>query len=256
MSDTILYEHPLNERVRVFIRLETIYSQIDELLGYDSPLQTRSIIALIGDLLAIIQRGDLKSEMLKELERHIATFSKLRESPQVDNQILENYLFKLQEMTARIHSVSGQIGASLKTDEFLNSVIQRCGIPGGTCDFDLPVLHFWLSRSPESRLQLVSRWLNELQLVKETTQLLMELTRSSAHHQQVTAENGIYQRSLEKNHPCQLVQVSIPADIPFFPEISGNKHHFTVRFMELSDSTERAQQFNDTVSFSLGVCII
>lgn len=256
MTDLILYEHPLNERIRVFIRLETIYSEIDELIGYDSPTLNRTVVALIGDLLSIIQRGDIKSEMLKELERHIATFSKLRESPDVDTDLLENYLFKLQEMTARIHSVSGQIGASLKTDEFLSSIIQRCGIPGGTCDFDLPSLHYWLTRPFEERLSLINRWLGELGLVKETTRLIMELTRSSALHKEAVAENGLHQQSLEKNHPCQLVRVGLPADETCFPEISGNKHHFTIRFMRTASETERPQQISESVPFKLGICII
>jgi cell division protein ZapD len=246
-DSTLLYEHPLNEK---------LFEQIDELMIIDSPLHTRSVIATIGDLLSIIQRGDLKSEMLKELDRHMTTFARFRESPHVDGARLDEYMGQMQSLLDQIHAMNAQLGAALKKNEFLSSVIQRCGIPGGTCDFDLPSLHHWLSRPFSLRHQQLDSWLDELAILKKATRIIMELTRNSVHVTPVVAQAGIFQKGLEKNHPCQLVQVRMPVASECYPEISGNKHHFTIRFMSSVVPDERAQQIGQDVEFSLGICII
>jgi cell division protein ZapD len=49
--------------------------------------------------------------------------------------------------------------------------------------------------------------------------------------------------------------VSVPVDIPCFAEISGGKHRFTVRFMEMKDFDRPFQTTRD-VAFLLNCCAI
>jgi cell division protein ZapD len=58
---------------------------------------------------------------------------------------------------------------------------------------------------------------------------------------------------LDGNQPTQLIRVQIPAETPYFPEISGGKHRFTVRFM-LFDINQRPQQISEDVAFRLSCC--
>ncbi|THB69443.1 MAG: cell division protein ZapD, partial [Gammaproteobacteria bacterium] len=203
----ITYEHPLNERIRVLMRLEFIFKQIDQLLQEDTKLNTHHILLAIGELIGIVERGDLKSEILKELDRHIATMLNLQETPGVDTEALQAFLQNLQGLSAQLHSSQGQIAAELKNDEFLMGVIQRSGIPGGTCDFDMPGYHYWLEQDPETRFKQINVWLGKFKLIKSACGLILGLIRDSSLPKLQQAETGMYQQSLDKDHPCQLVRI-------------------------------------------------
>ncbi len=256
MSDWITYEHPLNERIRVLMRLEFIFKQIDQLLQEDSKLNTRHILLAIGELVGIVERGDLKSEILKELDRHIATMLNLQETPGVDADALQAFLQNLRDLSARIHSSQGQIAAELKNDEFLMGVIQRSGIPGGTCDFDMPGYHYWLEQDSETRFRQIDAWLGKFKLIKSSCSLILGLIRDSSLPKPCQAENGMHQMSLDKDHPCQLVRISLPRDAAIYPETSGNKRHFTIRFMGEDPESGKNKQITDLVEFKLTVCVI
>ncbi len=256
MSEWIVYEHPLNERVRVLMRLEFIFKQIDQLLQDDSKLSTRHILLAIGELIGIVERGDLKSEILKELDRHIATMLNLQQAPGVDVECLQSILQQLQGLSAQIHSSQGQIAAELKNDEFLNGVIQRSGIPGGTCDFDMPGYHYWLEQPREIRDQQVNAWLGKFNLIKSSCDLILDLIRGSSVAKPQQAEKGMFQQSLDKDHPCQLVRIILPREAAIFPETSGNKRHFTIRFMGEDSASGKNKQVDSAVDFKIMVCII
>lgn len=254
--DGIVYEHPLHERIRMLIRMESLFKLIDTLLQDKSPWATQVVLATAGDLLGILQRGDVKSELLKELDRHAQTFTRWLAHEEADVPRLEEYLEKLRLLTDAIHAMNGPFGAEIKRNEFVNSVIQRCAIPGGTCSFDLPLLHHFLARPAEERIDFLLTWLEDFRLLREATVLILELTRNSAFRRTIEVENGVFNQILEKGHPVQLVQVQLPAGSPVYPEISGNKLQFTIRFMVPGGMVERPVQTSETVECLLGVCVI
>ena len=69
-STLISYEFPLNERMRIFIRLEQLFLQLDHFLSGTSVWDRRATVSTLVDILQVFTRHDLKAETLKELERH------------------------------------------------------------------------------------------------------------------------------------------------------------------------------------------
>jgi cell division protein ZapD len=52
-----------------------------------------------------------------------------------------------------------------------------------------------------------------------------------------------------------MIMVKLPASSPYFAEISGGKHRFTVRFMD-SESKPRPAQVSEDVVFDLYCCAL
>jgi cell division protein ZapD len=50
------------------------------------------------------------------------------------------------------------------------------------------------------------------------------------------------------------LRVGVPVEAPFFAEISGGKHRFTIRFMD-RDINQRPVQTSENVSFYLTCCL-
>jgi cell division protein ZapD len=254
LTDNIIYEQPLNERIRTFLRLEFLFSRIDIAMSGSSEQHNRDAIDSLLQVLSVFERSDLKSEIIKELERLIATLSALENAPGVDRKALDDLLSELDQVLDSLHVKKTAIGQELRDNTFLYSIRQRSIIPGGTCDFDLPSYHFWLKHTSESsRKHQLNVWLEEFSGARAAINTTLHLVRESTHFVPTTAVSAFYQHSLDSNQPNQLIRVQIPRDAPYYPEISGGKHRFTVRFIQF-DLAERSQQSTDDIVFSLSCC--
>ena len=60
----IVYEQPLNERMRTFLRLEFLYTQASYHSESPNPWSSRAAVASLLEILAITARGDSRSEVL------------------------------------------------------------------------------------------------------------------------------------------------------------------------------------------------
>lgn len=254
MSDKIIFEQPLNERIRTFLRLEFLFKRVDSALTGDTEMHHRDALDAILNMLSVFERSDLKQELMKEIERLTSNLSALENTPGVDRQTLEALLSDLDQSLDALHVQKSSIGQSLRENEFLYGIRQRSSIPGGTCEFDLPAYHFWLQHEqPEARTQQCRQWLKEFLSVRHAVDMSLRLIRGSVGFRDETAEEGFFQRSLDSNQPFQLIRVQIPNSVSYFPEVSGGKHRFTVRFMEF-DIQQRPQQARESVPFKLSCC--
>ena len=253
---TVIYEQPLNERIRTFLRLEFLFAQSAQHLRDESEWGSRCTLASLLDIISIFGRTDLKTEVLKELDRHASTLTKLKQNPEVDSGRLEQILSDLGKLGGQLHKIGGPIAADLKDNEFLSSIRQRTAIPGGTCDFDLPNYHFWLQQPAQKRNRDLTDWLGRFASVGQAVQLILQLVRDSTILKPVRAESGFFQKTLDSNHPVQLVRVEVDKKIPCYAEISGGRHRFTVRFLEISKEAGHIKQTSDDIDFRLGCCII
>jgi cell division protein ZapD len=61
-TEYISYEFPLNERMRVFIRLEQLFLQLDHFLAGSSIWDKRASVGTLVDILQVFSRHDLKAE--------------------------------------------------------------------------------------------------------------------------------------------------------------------------------------------------
>jgi cell division protein ZapD len=255
LPDQTLFEHPLNEKCRTWLRLSHLFEQFEFHYPYAEEWHARAAVSALLDIANVLSRADIKSELLKELERYRQSLSRMANSPGVDGERLNHVLEQLVAASQRVHDVNGQLGQALRTNEFLNSIVQRSSIPGGAFDFDLPQYHHWLQGGHQERLSQLDNWRNEVTAVQNAVTLLLGLIRGSAVPSQEQAEAGFYQQSLPGNVAAQLVRVGIPSANGTYAEISGGKHRFSIRFLDCSD-WQHPTQVEVPVTFSLSICMI
>ena len=256
VPEKVLYEQPLNERIRTFLRLEYLFKQASYHLPRESEWDSRATLTCILEILDIFGNTNLKSETLKELERHSASMKRHEQNPDIDHAQLGCLLSEISARMDGMHQVNGQIANELKASEFLVSIRKRCAIPGGTCDFDLPAFHYWLKQPSKDRTRDLSIWLGHFDAIGQAIQLILKLTRNSTAMQLTLARGGVYQRTLDPNRPCQLVRIALSPDLPYFAELSGGRHRFTARFMMFPNAAARAKQTDQDIEFELACCVI
>ncbi len=255
MENPILYEQPLNERMRTFLRLEQLFRQTRYSLGGFSMWDSRHSVNGLIQILELLARGDLKNEILKELERLQASLTALQDRPGVDQAQLGNVLHQLQQAETEVHAQTGQFGQSLRDNELLASIRQRTSIVGGDCNFDLPAYHHWLTRDPERRIADLETWLASLDPVIQPISMILAILRESADAREQRAEAGFHQQNLDPSQPVQLLRIQLPQAADVFPEISAGKHRFSVRFLEPRGSERPVQTVQD-VDFLLSLCAL
>jgi cell division protein ZapD len=254
VTESIIYEQPLNERIRTFLRIEFLFKRIDLILQDEKSAQYRDALTNLLNILSIFERSDLKQEIIKELERLTTTLSALENKPGVDMDALNGLLGELDLILDKLHLEKSAIGQSLRDNEFLSSIRQRSTIAGGSCDFDLPAYHYWLQHtSSDAQKQQLLAWCDDLSSAQSAIAMSLNLIRNSTGFKDYSAPAGFYQQSLDNGQFHQLIRIKIPKKASYYPEISGGKHRFTVRFM-VFDLEQRAKQVNEDIDFSLSCC--
>ena len=256
LDKCIVYEQPLNERMRVFLRLEHMFERVEEQIRLPGIWSSRIALETLIDIAALVGRLEIKNELTKELERLSNTLKSLVKDHRVDQQQLTRLLQQVGESVAALKKVEGPLGHSLRSNEFLNTIRQRSSAPAGTCNFYIPAFQYWLNRSIEKRQYDLKDWLSCFHLAHQGLKLCLQLVRESADATSEQAHSGFFQKTLSSQYSCQLIRVALSKDAPYFTEISAGKHRFTLRFMCHEGDERRAVQTTESVDFQLFCCFI
>lgn len=97
MPDTTIFEHPLNEKCRTWLRLSRLFEQLEFHSPHSAEWHARAAMSALLDIANVLSRADIKSELLKELERYRQSLSRMADSPGVDTDRLAHILQNLQQ---------------------------------------------------------------------------------------------------------------------------------------------------------------
>ena len=90
-----LYEYPLNERIRTLLRLEDLFTRFDHFAGQPGALEHHVALTTLFEILEVASRADLKSDLLKELERHKAQLQSYRGHPGISEAALDEVIGRI-----------------------------------------------------------------------------------------------------------------------------------------------------------------
>lgn len=249
----IVYEFPFNESMRAWLRLEQLFARLDAMQHRDTGLDHHYALATLFEVLEVAARGDLKSELLQEIDRHRRQLNALRGNPAVAAEVLAQTLTELDRCSTLLNEVQGKIGQVLAGHEWLAAVRSRMAIPGGSCSFDLPAYHAWLNSDPNQRRTDLAAWTATLQPWSRAIAVVLGLVRGNGSAQNCVATGGRFQHSLTSTRPALLARLTLAQAGPWVPEISGNRLLLVVRMLCM-DTTLRPEPSQDNVPFQLTLC--
>ena len=82
----ILDEYPFNERIPTYLRLEHLLRRLGELVARTQAVDHHYAIQTLFELMDVSSRSDLKSEVMKDIERHKQVLNGYRDSPSISQQ--------------------------------------------------------------------------------------------------------------------------------------------------------------------------
>lgn len=253
-DEMLIFEQPLSERMRMFLRLDFLYNQALYHNETPSPWGSRAAMSSLLDILSITTRSDTRSDVLKELERHLATLNEYQSKPGVDDSRLRTVMSNLVRLRTDLLGSGSVFLQPLRDSEFLNAIKHRSAIPGGTCEFDLPDYFYWLSQAPDTRMRTFSQWLGMLRPMCDAISELLWLTRQNGRAREETAQGGVFHITFDRDSPSQLLRICIPASLGLYPEISGTHYRCSIRFLAWNGLETRSTQADADVQFMLSCC--
>jgi cell division protein ZapD len=249
----VLYEYPFNEGIRTMLRLEHLFERLDVLVARDAAVDHHFALATLFEVMDVAARADLKSDLLKELERHRAQFQSFRGHPGISEAALDEVTARIDHAHAGLNALQGKAGQALTGNDWLMSIRSRVGIPGGTCAFDLPGYHAWQQHPPERRRADLLAWTGTVAPLAQALRTMLDLLRGSGSAQRVLAPGGQFQQSLPQGRTYQLLRVRVDDDTGLVPEITGHRLLVSVRFMR-AEADGRLRPAGSDTRFEMTLC--
>lgn len=250
----ILYEHPLNERIRNYLKLEQLFAQVSrcvkndiaiEDMQYNYQIFFNALFAIIDSL----DRGDIRGDLIKDLEKLQQNLVIWSQAPNIDTGALEENLRETVALTSHLKA-STQSWCQLKANKLLASLKQRFAIQGGSSSFDLPQLQFWLHQTNDQIKADIEHWLSLLEDINCSLALVLKFIRQRAEFETIETESGFYQ---DNGEDLLLLRIKVANNVQYYPTVSGNKFRYSIRFMLPCDSNGRRYS-NQATQFQLARC--
>lgn len=248
----ISYDFPLNERLRTLLRLEDLYAKLLCFTERSSAIDHHAALGVLLEVLEVASRSDLKSDLLQELERQKRQLSALHNNPEISELALDAVLDEIESASSGVLSMSGKVGQHLRENEWLMGIKQRTGIPGGTCEFDLPSYHHWLHQDAMLRRNYLKTWLTPMLPIRDGLAVILKLLRESGKAYHYIAQQGNFQQ-MQCGRVAQMLRVSLDKALPCVPEVGANKYMLNIRFIA-ADYVAKSALYDQDVAFNLTFC--
>jgi cell division protein ZapD len=249
----ILYEYPFNERIRTYLRLEQLFIRLANLISREQALDHHFAITTLFEIMDVGARADLKSDVLKDLDKQKHAMDAFRGNPAIAEGVLDEVIQQLDQCFQSLSGLPGKAGQALTENDWLMSIRSRIGIPGGTCEFDLPAYYAWQHRPSSERTSNLVTWSKTLTPLADSIQLLLKLLRDSGAPQKVVASSGQFQQNLPQGRTFQLLRLALDPALELVPEISGNRLLVSIRMMRQGED-HRLHPCQENASFEVALC--
>ncbi len=249
----ITYEYPLNERIRTLLRLEDLFGRSGHFIGRSAAQDHHVALLTLFEIMEVASRADLKSDLLQELERQKQVLRAFRNNPEISEEALSQVLSDMERASTALFGMTGRIGQYLRENEWLMSIKQRTGIPGGACQFDLPSYHYWLHKPTGERVAQLLGWTSPLHPLRDGSAIILRILRESGKPTQLVAPQGTFQQMLG-GKTAQMLRVRLDPALGCVPEISANKYVLNIRFLMQGGQDPRPRTAEGDIGFELTFC--
>ncbi len=248
---TVLYEHPLNERIRNYLKLEQLFAQAYTCLNSDTSITICNHVFFnaLFSIVDTLERNDVRGDLIKDIEKLEQNLVVWSQAPDVDTSALEKNLAQTVQLIGNLRMTIPKWN-EIKEDKLLVSLKQRFAIQGGSSSFDLPQLHFWLHQGDDQAKADIKHWLSLLTDISSSLALILKFIRLRADFQTIDAESGFYQ---DNGEGLLLLRIRLSTKVAYYPTISGNKFRYSIRFMLPCKQTGR-RYANQATVFELARC--
>ena len=247
-SHAAIYEEPVDERIRKFLKLENYFLKLQyhkELdTPYDSYVSLYNLIAIYNTL----SRVEVKSDLIREIDFHKQRYMEYIKFDSSDKIKLHSIMEKQNVILNNLYNLQSNYMNKLNNDEFFQFCVKHYESLSTELDY-------WLTRDHASRLNQINLWLEIIKPIENSIYFCLDILRRSSETKEVCANNGFYLVKLNQEKKVRLLRITMQSDNYFFPRISLGPQRATISFMLLNEDN-KYKQIKDNITFVLDLCYI
>lgn len=251
-SQVTIYEEPVQEKVRKFLKIEYLFDRIFYFKNKEDRKDNYNALLALAQLYEILSRSDIKSELIREIETHNTYFIKIKKvaEAQADLSKLNSVLEKQDLLLKLIYNVESNYLDYLDDDVLCKTIIKNC-----FTTLQPTSIEFWLTRDIILRETQIDLWLEPLLFIKKSVDFILEIIRKSATFNDKLAEKGFFIEKLDPKKNILLVRVTLTSDLYYYPQISVGKQRLNIMFMSKDDKNNLVR-YKEDVPFILTTCVL
>ena len=247
-SHAAIYEEPMDERIRKFLKLESYFlklnyhKEIDSI--YDSYASLHNLILIYNTLC----RVEVKSELIREIDFHKTKYKEYIKYDNSDKTKLNSIMEKQDVILKNLHSLKSNYLNGLNNDELFQHFVKHHDNLNTEIDY-------WLTRDHNMRLNQINLWLEIIKPIEHSVGFCLNILRKSSETSEICAKNGFHLIKIEQEKKIRLLRITMQSDNYYFPRISLGPQRATISFMIMNEDN-KFSQIKENISFVLDLCFI
>ena len=247
-SHAAIYEEPVDERIRKFLKLENYFLKIK----YHKELDTShdSFAALYNLIMVykILSRVEVKSELIREIDFQKQKYNEYIKIDSSDKIKLNSIMEKQNVILNDLYNLKSNYLTELNNDEFFQFCTKHYESLNTEMDY-------WLTRDYAIRLNQINLWLEIIKPIESSVYFCLDILRKSSETNELCADNGFHLIKLNPEKKIRLLRITMQSDNYYFPHISLGPQRATISFTLLNENN-RYVRIKENIIFVLDLCYI
>jgi len=253
MKEYIIYEQPIAENIRNFLKCEYLFEKFNSALLQEDLWGVKSSISTLLEMSDFILRINLKVELLKELEKCILYFNTLSSNSNVNIIEFNNFITEIENAIDMLNNIDTSPSKSISDNDFLMQIKNKIHVPAGDNFFDMPSYLNFLSSSKSLILDHINIWYKPFSPLILASKLILNTRRNTAEFFPCTSSNSYFEKKLDKNTRMDLVRIKLLKNNNIYPVISVNRQNINIIFKTSYGRNQISKPVTEDIDFSLSV---
>lgn len=247
----MIYEHALKEHIKVFLRIERLFHDLDRFLRFN--IDANIALGTTCSIIRNLERPDLKAKLTNALHQHQIRFNNYVNNPRIEQAKLAPMINKIEEKIKFLRSYQTLLELMPNSHLLLKKVQAEMISHGASALIGDPIFYAWDSLTQPESFRLLNEWRLELNKLFETICFCLELVRMSQDFKEVKCNNHFYSQTSNIDN-CQLIRIKL--DDGIIPEFSAGRHHVAIRFLSVNLTNDDVKLSDKKVEkFDIAFCI-
>jgi len=253
MKEYIIYEQPVAENIRNFLKCEYLFEKFNAALLQEDLWGVKTSISTLLEMSDFIMRINLKIELLKDLEKCMLYFKTLSNNNNFDIIELDEFISKIEEAINMLNNIDSSPSKLIVDNDFLMQIKNKIHIPAGDNFFDMPSYLNFLSSSKSSIIEHINAWYEPFNPLISASRLILNARRNTSDFVPYTSSKSYFEKKLDKNSRVDLVRIRLLKKDNIYPVISVNRQNINVIFKTSYGRNKLSKPVTENNEFALSL---
>ena len=253
MNNFIIYEQPVSENVRNFLKCEYLSEKFNYSLRQDNIWSIKSSINTLIAMSDFIFRINIKMELLKELERNIAFLNYLKDDESIELSKYDEFYSDIKSHIETLNNDDNNPSKSINDNDFLMQIKSKYHRPAGNNFFDMPAYLNFLSSNKTLIIDNINDWYSPLNTIFLSSTLILDIKRTISKFENISIADSYFEMKLDKSIKVDLVRIKLEKNMNIYPDISASAQNINILFKTSYGKNRLSRVADRGLNFGLAI---